>query len=514
MRKAKEVLRLYYENRLGIRQIGRSLSISHVTVSNLLNRFKAAGLSWPLPESLDEASLEALLYPGNKESARPRFAPEMEWVHRELRRQGVTLQLLWLEYKQDHPDGYQYSQFCELYRQWRDKLDVVMRQTHRAGEKLFIDYAGQTVPVVDRATGELRQAQVFVAVLGASSYTYAEASWSQDLPSWIAAHCRAFDFFGGVPEILVPDNPKSAVTRPCRYEPDLNPTYQEMAAHYGTVVIPARPRKPKDKAKVEAGVLLVERWILAVLRHRTFFSLFELNQAIAGLLDKLNNKPFQKLEGTRRLLFETLDKPALKPLPLTRYEFAQWKKARVNIDYHVEVENNYYSVPYQLVRQEVEVRFTNTTVEVLHKGQRVASHARSYKKGGDYVTEPKHMPLAHQKYLEWTPSRIVQWAKTVGPNTAKLVQAILDSKPHPEQGYRSCIGIIRMGKHYSPERVEAAAERALSVGATSYRSVKSILEKGLDRIPLVEPTKMEPVTHHANVRGAGYYSVKEERTPC
>lgn len=388
-----------------------------------------------------------------------------------------------------------------------------MRQTHRAGEKLFTDYAGQTVPVVDRATGEVRQVNIFVAVLGASNYTYAEASWSQDLPSWISAHCRAFEFFGGVPEILVPDNPKSAVSHPSRYEPDINPTYQEMAAHYGTVVIPARPRKPRDKAKVEAGVLLVERWILAALRDRTFFKLGELNQAIAEKLDKLNNKPFQKLDGTRRSLFETLDKPALKPLPPKRYEFAQWKKARVNIDYHVEVDHNYYSVPYQLVREQVDVRLTSTTVEVLHKGQRVFSHPRSYGKG-HYATDKKHMPMAHQKHLEWSPSRIIQWANTVGPNTAKLVQTILNSKPHLEHGYRGCIGIIRMGNLYSAERMEAAAQRALSFGTLSYRSVKSILEKGLDRIPPAEPTDMEPVTHHTNVRGVDYYSDKEEGSSC
>ena len=507
MRKIKEILRLRWDLGLGVRQIARSLSISHSTVSDLLQRAEAAGISWPLPAELDESVLEQKLYPGNSGRRRTRPEPDWNWVYRELKHKGVTLQLLWLEYKREHPDGYQYSQFCERYRQWCGKLDVVLRQTYRAGEKVFVDFAGLTVPVVDPKTGEIRQAQVFVAVLGASNYTYAEATWSQDLPSWIGAHCRAFEFFGGVPAIIVPDNPKAGVSRACRYEPDINPTYQEMAVHYGAVVIPARPRKPRDKSKVEAAVQNVERWVLAPLRNRTFYSLAELNEAIRERLELLNNKPFQKLEGTRRSLFEALDKPALKPLPPERYQFAQWKKARVNIDYHVQVDHSYYSVPYQLVGEEVDVRITSTTVEILHKGRRVASHLRSPEKG-HYVTDPKHRPASHQKHLEWTPSRIIRWAETVGPSTAELVTAILASKPHPEQGYRSCLGIIRLGKRYSTERLEAAAERALAYGAKSYRSVKSILEKGLDQRAAEVPPEV-PTINHVNVRGAAYYAQRE-----
>ncbi|MEW6439287.1 MAG: IS21 family transposase, partial [Pseudomonadota bacterium] len=391
-------------------------------------------------------------------------------IHRELRRKGVTLQLLWQEYKQDHPDGYQYSQFCEHYRRWRRTIDITMRQEHRAGEKLFVDWAGQTVGVVDSATGEIRQAYIFVAVLGASNYTYAEASWTQDLASWIAAHTRAFEFFGGTPAIIVPDNLTTGVSRPCRYEPDINPAYHDLAQHYGTVVIPARVRKPKDKAKVENGVLQVSRSILAELRNRTFFSLSELNQAIREGLETLNYRPFQKLEGSRYSHYISLDRPALKPLPTERYEFAQWKKARVNIDYHIEVDANYYSVPYQLIRRQVDVRLTSTTVEVLYKGKRVASHGRLYDKGR-YSTVFEHRPPAHQKYLQWTPERLINWANTIGPDTAQMVQTIMRRRPVPEQGFRSCLGLFRLGKRYSPERLEAACARALALGAYSYKSV-------------------------------------------
>jgi transposase len=378
-----------------------------------------------------------------------------------------------------------------------------MRQIHKAGEKMFVDFAGQTVAVVDARTREIKEAQIFVAVQGASNYTYAEASWSQDLESWISCHTHAFSFFGGVTRITVPDNLGSGVTKACRYEPDLNPTYQDMAEYYGTVVIPARVAKPKDKAKVESGVQVVERWILARLRNRTFFSLAEVNAAIAELLEKLNNRPFSKLEGTRKSLFEKLDRPALLPLPSTPYEFAQFKKATVNIDYHIEVFGHYYSVPYQLVKERVEVRVTQSSVEVLFKGRRVTSHLRSYLKGG-HSTKPEHMPKAHQKYLEWTPSRIIHWAGTIGPETARLVEAILAKKPHPEQGYRACLGLIRLSKAYSQERLEAASKRALEAGALSYQSVKRILKNNLDTRSSKEEQVL-PIIDHDNIRGPDYY---------
>jgi transposase len=504
MRKIREILRLKWESGMTARQIAQSLSISHSTVLDMLRRVEQSGLSWPLPD-VDDATLEARLYPGNPKPAGKRPEPDMPYIHRELRRKGVTLQLLWEEYKRQNPDGLQYSQFCEHYRQWAGKLDVVLRQTHRAGERMDVDFAGQTVPVVDRKTGEVREAQIFIATLTASNYTYAEAVWSQELPTWIMLHCRAFEFFGGVPATVVPDNLKSGVARACRYEPDVNPTYQEMAAYYGTVILPARPIKPRDKGKVESAVLVVERWILAVLRNRTFFSLSELNQAIVEELERLNNRPFQKLEGTRRTLYETLERPALKPLPATRYEFAQWRKAKVNIDYHVEVAHNFYSVPYQLVRQQVDVRFTATTVEILLAGKRVASHPRACGKG-HYVTQNSHRPASHQKHLEWTPSRMVTWAESVGPKTAALVAGIFEAKPHPEQGYRSCLGIIRLARSYGVKRLEAAAARALSFGVCSYQSVKSILQRKLDQAPPDPPQTELPLPVHDNLRGPGYYA--------
>lgn len=505
MRKIRDILRLHAEHDLTGRQIARSLGLSHSTVLSVLHRAEVLGLRWPLPDDVDEPALEARLYPPNHGRSLLRPEPAWEEIHRELRRKGVTLRLLWQEYRRDHPEeGYQYSRFCERYRRWEEKLDVVLRQPHRAGEKMFVDFAGPTVPIVDQMSGQIHEASIFVAALGASNFTYLEGTLAQDLPSWIGAHCRAFEFFGGAAQLVVPDNPKTAVTRACRYEPGLNRTYEEMAAHYGTVILPARPRKPRDRAKVESAVQVVERWVLAPLRHRTFFSLAELNQELAVLRDRLNDTPFQKLPGTRRALFETLDRPALRPLPPQRYELAQWRTARVNLDYHCEIARGYYSVPYQLVHEAVDVRLTMSTVEIFSKGRRVASHARCTDLG-QYRTNPEHRPASHRKHLEWTPSRLVRWAETNGTHTGALVRALLAAKPHPEQGYRACLGLIRLGKRYSAERLDAACQRALVIGAISYRSVKSILEAGLDHRPL-DVQEVLPLPTHANVRGPAYYA--------
>ncbi len=515
MRKIKEVLRLKFELGLANRQIARSCSINHSTVADYLYRAKAAGLDqWPLPSELDDTGLDARLFPARMTApSQARQAPDWAGIHEELQSQKhVTLQLVWQEYKQSNFDGYQYSRFCELYRRWADKLDLVLRQEHRAGEKLFVDYAGDTVPVIDAKTGTITEASIFVAVLGASNYTYAEASWKQDLGSWIRSHVRALEFFAGAPAVLVPDNCKVAVRHPCRYEPDLNPTYQEMAAHYGMAVIPARVRKPRDKAKVEAGVLLVERWILAALRKGRFFSLAHLNHAIAELLDRLNQRPFRKLEGNRTERFEKIDRPALRPLPAQAYSFANWKKARVHIDYHVEIDGHYYSVPYALIHRELDVRYTVMTVEIFHQGHRVASHARSSKIGG-HTTIDAHRPKSHQRYLEWTPERLVRWASTIGPFTAALVDKILQSRLHPEQGFRSCLGILRLGKTYGSERLEAAASRACSLNACSYQSVKSILQTSLDRQLTLDMPPDRPPIQHANIRGTDYFNPEEEQ-PC
>lgn len=509
MRKIKEVLRLHFEHQQSARKIATSCGIARSTVKEYLDRVQRAGIPWPLPAEWDDAILESRLFPPVPLiSSEKRQMPPMEYLHQERKKKGVTLQLLWHEYKEAHPKGYQYSQFCALYHKWVDKLDVCLRQEYRAGEKLFVDYAGQTIPIQDAQTGVTHEAYLFVATLGASNYTFAEASLSQDLSSWIQSHVRAFEFFNGVAEILIPDNLKSGVTHPCRYEPDINPTYADLAQHYGTVVIPTRIAKPKDKAKVESAILIVERWILAALRNHRFFSLAEVNQAITEKLKDLNHRKFQKLNTTRRELFENLDRPALKPLPETPYQYADWKKAKVNIDSHIEVDGHYYSVPYQLVKESVEIRFTSTTVEALFKNRRVASHARSYRRGG-YTTLKEHMPKAHQQYLEWTPSRIIRWAAQTGPHTEKLVTQILESKPHPQQGFRSCLGIIRLGKQYSPERLEAACAYALSIQGYFYKSVQSILKTGLDQKPTLLPKKDESILPlplpHPHIRGKEYY---------
>ena len=507
MRKIKEVLRLHYEKGLSTRQIAKSLGISRSTIREYLERAQQAGLGWPLPSELDEASLELRLFPSIHTVAQEkRQMPSPEYLHQELKRKGVTLQLLWHEYKEKNPDGYQYSQFCRIYHQWTEKLDPCLRQVHKAGEKLFVDYAGQTMEITDPETGELHEAQIFVATLGASNYTFTEATRSQDLPSWIQSHVHAFEFFQGVTEILTPDNLKDAVTRSCRYEPDLNATYRELAEHYGTVIIPARVGKARDKAKVESGVLQVERWVLAPLRHHTFFSLAGLNDAISKQLEILNNRSFEKLEGTRKSLFETLDKPALRPLPAHRFVFAEWSKAKVNIDYHIEVDHHYYSVPYQLIHERLDVRLTDVTVEVFFKSRRVALHRHSDLKG-KHSTLSEHMPKAHQQHLQWTPSRMIRWAGQIGPQTQNLVRLILESRPHPEQGYRSCLGLLRLEKRYSRERLEAACARALAFKAYSYKNVESILKKRLDQQPssASSPQTRLPLLEHENLRGRQYY---------
>lgn len=505
MRKIREVLRLSYTEGLSRRAVGAALRMPYTTVADYLSRAGHAGLAWPLPDDLDDAALEARLFASAALPPGPtRPVPDWAQVHRELRRKGVTLQLLWLEFKAAHPDGHQYTQFVRHYRRFERRLDLVMRQEHRAGEKVFVDFPGDTLQIVDQLTGEIRQAQLFVAVLGASNYTYAEAVASQALPDWIAAHVHMFAFYGAAPRILVPDNLRAAVTQAHRYEPILNRTYEEMAAHYGCVVIPGRPRKPRDKAKAEQGVLVAERWILAALRNRTFFSLAEANAAIRERLVWLNDRPFKKLDGCRRSLFEELDRPALRSLPAQRYEYATWKLATVNIDYHVEVERHYYSVPYQLVGEHCDVRLSATTVEVFFRGRRVASHLRSAAHG-HHTTDAAHMPAAHRRYAEWTPGRIVRWATQTGPATAELAAEILRSRPHPEQGFRSCLGILRLGRRYGSERLEAACARALAVDAFSYRSVASILKTGLDQQPLPLPAPDRPSRRHENVRGPGYY---------
>ncbi len=431
MRQVGEVLRLNAQG-FSYRRIGQSVGISASTVQGYLERAQQAGLSWPLPEELDEAAIEARLFKRSEEELRS-GRPEPNWleVHRDHKRgKHVTLQLLHLEYKAAHPDGLSYTQFCVHYRRWLGQQDLVMRLEYAAGERMFVDFAGDTVSVTDPETGEVWDAQVFVSVLGASGYLYAEATRSQDLPSWLGAHVRALEFYGGSVRAVVPDNLKSGVTHACWYEPELNPSYLDWARWYGVAVLPARPAHPRDKAAAEVGVQVVERWVLAPLRKRRFFSLQELNAAIAEQVALVNERRFRGQPISRRALFDELERPALQPLPATRYEFATWKPARVNIDYHVEFETRYYSVPYQLARQAVEVRATAGVVEIFHRGRRVTSHTRGYGQKR-FFTRPEHMPAAHRAHLEWTPSRLVAWGNTIGPPVAELMQTILDTRPHP-----------------------------------------------------------------------------------
>jgi transposase len=503
MRKIREVLRLKWGEQLSVRKISLSLSLPRSTVSDYVRRATDAGLTWPLVDVEDDG-LERLLF-GPKVTPPPSHdLPDFQTVKQELRAKGVTLQLLWLEYRELHPDGYGYSQFCHLYREWRRHLDVVMRQDHKAGEKLFVDFPGLTIPVYDERTLQVTyRAELFVAVLGASNYLYAEALRSQELEHWVMAHAHAFSFFGGVPEVVVPDNLRSGVTTTHRYEPDVNATYLEMAQHYGCVIIPARPYKPRDKAKVEAGVQFCERWIIAVTRHEHFTSLGALNERIAELVERINNRPFKKLDGSRRSVYVEIERSALRPLPDQPYEFATWRRARVNIDYHVEIDRHYYSVPYTLAGEVVEVRVTQNTVEVMAKNRRVASHARSYQRGR-HVTDPAHMPDSHRRHLEWTPGRIVSWAATNGPATASFIEGLLVSRPHPEQGFRSALGVMRLAKKYSPERLEAACAKALTLRSFSYKSIESMLKHGLESQALRAPA---PRVHraHDNIRGPDYY---------
>ncbi len=505
MRKIKEVLRLRYEHGQSHRAIATSCNIGITTARDIILRAKGAGLSWPLPEELDDGALEGLLYPPPpRRSEMDRTLPVWSETRKELSKPGVTLQLLWHEYRGNHPEGYGYSRFCELYRAWSKTLDVTMRFEHKAGERLYVDYAGATMEVVNPQTGEITPVQIFVAAQGASNHTFAEGTWSQGLRDWIGSHVRAFEFFGGVNAVVVPDNTKAAVTAPHRYEPDVNRTYADCAQHYGCAVIPARALKPRDKAKVEAAVQGVERWVMAPLRNRTFFSLRELNQALRKELEAYNARSFQKLEGSRQSLFEELDRPALKPLPQQRYEFANWKQATVHIDYHVEVDKHRYSVPHQLVHKKVDVRSTQSTVEVFCKGKRVASHRRSVQQGR-CTTVTEHMPKKHREYAEWTPERLTRWARKTGPHTEAVVSGIMASRAHPEQGFRACLGILRLQKPYGQDRLEAACERALAIKSLSYKSIESILKNGLDQQDLPPEQPELPAIEHDNVRGSEYY---------
>ena len=519
MRKVREILRLKHERKLSDRQIALAIGVARSTVGEYLARAAADGLTWAIAETLGDADVEARLFRQLGQNEPTTRAPiDFNWVHLELRRAGVTRQLLWTEYQEAVASGptgwrpYQYSQFCDLYEEHRAKLQPSMRQVHRAGEKAFLDYSGKRPRIVDAATGEVLEVELFVMVLGASNYTYAEATRTQTLADFVGSTVRGLEYFGAVPEMLVPDQLRSAVKTPHRYEPEINATFAEMARHYATAVVPARPRKPKDKAKVEGGVLVAQRWILASLRNHRFFSLEELNAAIRELLEKLNTKPFQKLAGCRRSVFDTLDRPVMTPLPARRYEIGEWKlQVGVNIDYHVAYDHRFYSVPCALMNNRVDVRATATVIEIWQGGVRVASHERSHGPKGAAVTNPEHRPRAHREWGNWPPERLVGWAETMGPKTAEVVAAILARRTHPETGRRACLGLLRLAEKYSRERLESASARAVAINSPTYKSVEAILKTGFDKLALKEEVEAKTVSHE-NIRGGTYFDRGEVET--
>jgi len=503
MRKISEILRLRHALKRSYRDIASSLNISTGTISDYLARAKAAGISWPLGDLSEEALYERLFLPSQRTTS-PKAQPDWELVHREYRKKGVTLLLLWREYRDNHPDGIGYTMFCRRYREYAKTLSPSMRQMHIAGEKTFVDYAGMTMPWLDPETGEIFTAQIFVGALGASQYCFVEATKSQQLEDWITSHIHMFEAFGGVSEILVPDNLASGVTKAHRYDPDINANYQHFGEHYGVAIVPARVAAPKDKAKVENAVGCIERQILAPLRHRTFISIGEINQAIQERLAVFNRQPFQKMKTNRRELFETLDKPALKPLPQTRYQYATWCQAKISIDYHVAFDGHYYSVPYKYIHRTIDIRATSNIVECFYKGQQIAIHQRSslrYK----HTTLKQHMPASHQAHVEWTPERNKRWASKVGPKTAEFIEQMIVAKAFPQQAFRSCLGLLRLGKRYGEERLEKACQRALAVGATRYQHVESILKNNMESQPLIK-TSTPIISTHKNIRGSTYYN--------
>ncbi|KAB1108635.1 IS21 family transposase [Neorhizobium galegae] len=502
MRQLRQMLRLAGSG-TSSREIAVVLGIARSTVQDNLQRAAAVGLSWPLPGELTDDALEHKLFSRNgvKRGTRRRTEPNWADLAVELKKPGVTLLILWEEYRGSHPDGYGYSRFCELFRGFEQRLSPTMRQEHAAGDKVFVDYSGKKIPIVDRKTGEIREAEIFVAVLGASSFTYAEATWTQTLPDWIGSHVRMFRFFAGVPRLIVPDNLKSGVSRASFYDPEINRSYGMMASHYGVGVLPARPRKPRDKSKVENGVRFAQSCILGRLRNQTFFSLAEANAAISQALDRINDHVMRRLGVSRRQLFESVERAALASLPSEDYEFAEWRLVRVSTDYHVEFKTFLYSVPHSLIRQQVDLRATARTIEIFHRGKRIAVHQRRYG-GPRHGTDPDHMPSSHRRYAEWTPDRFRRWAASIGPQTEGLVIAILASRPHPEQGFRTCLGVLRLFRDIERSRAEAVSARAIEIGGLNCKSIASLIANHKAARHSTEPTA---IVDHANLRGPDYF---------
>lgn len=502
MRKLRDILRLRLEVGLKMRQIKASLRISLGAVQKIISKADELGLDWSTIEQLDDEQLAHQFYPDSDVRVSNQLViPDWSEIHKELKHKGVTRHLLWEEHTQQYPNrSYSYPQYCFLYQEWFGKQKRSMRQIHKAGEKLFVDYAGQTAPIVYRSTGEVRYAQIFVAVLGASNYTYCEATWSQRLPDWLGSHVRAFAFFGGIPKLIVPDNLKSGVSKACRYDPDINPAYQQLAEHYGTAIMPARPRKPKDKAKAEVGVQIIERWVLARLRHHTFFSLAELNQCIRALLVEVNNKPFKQFKGDRQQWFDSLDKPALLPLPRQPYQYTDIKTVKVNIDYHIQYAQHLYSVPHHLVGEKLECHAKNSLIELFFQNRRITSHVRKYQPGT--TTLPEHMPVQHEKHHQWTAGRLMNWAKDLGHEVLLWVQALLKQKQHEQQAYRVCLGLLNLSKNYPAKRLNNACAIANQHQLYRLKHIKAILQSNQDQLISENNEQLLrlPQTHE-NIRG-------------
>jgi transposase len=507
MIRVREILRQKLVDRRSHRAIAASLSVSPGTVGGACSRAKRLELTWEQVSGMSDADLDAMLFGVRGAAALARPEPDWSFVHTELRKKSVTLTLLHLEYLEEHADGLRFSAFCDRYATWRDRQKPTMRQCHVAGDKMFVDYAGQKVRLVDAHTGEVREVELFVAVLGASNLTFAEATETQTVPDFVGSCRRSFEFFGGVTSAIVPDQLKSAVVKSDRYEPEIQRTFHEFAEHYGAIVMPARPRHPRDKAKVEVAVQVVERWILARMRKETFYSLGEANVRISELLREINERfVMRTYKTTRRALFERIERSALRALPTEAFEVGTWKLLRVHFDYHVEIDHHFYSVSHLLAGAKLWGRFTPSTVEIFRDGERVTAHARSYVHGR-HTTRDEHMPEAHRQHASWTPARLVSWAETnVGPIAGELCAVILENRRHPQQGFRSCLGIIRLAKRHEPARVEAACAKALAMRVYSSRFVENVLRHGLDRVDDAGGEALPPaVPQHENVRGPGYY---------
>ena len=502
MRQLREILRLRLQAKLSVRQIHRSLRVSVGVVSKILTKAQELELSWENIASLDDVQLATRFYPQADTRQSEHFEmPDWPQVHQELARKDMTKHLLWEEYSEQYPNrSYSYAQYCHHYQRWQQKQRRSMRQIHKAGEKLFVDYAGQTVPIIDARSGEIRKAQIFVAVMGASNYTYAEATWSQAQADWLGSHARAFSFFGGVPEMVIPDNLKSGVSKACRYDPDVAPAYQQLAAHYGTAIVPARPYKPKDKAKAEVGVQIIERWILARLRHHSFFSLSELNTCIKALLKDVNARPFKQLQGSRQSWFDRLDRPMLTPLPTQPYVYTDIKKAKVNIDYHIQYDEHLYSVPHHLVGEYVEVYASDTLITLHFQHRQIASHPRQYRAG--MSTTPAHMPTKHQKHHQWTPGRLMNWAQDIGDDVLLWVKQQLRRREHEQQAYRVCLGLLNLSRQYPAERLNAACAIANQQHLYRLKQIKAILQSNQDKLHQTgEVTQAHLPQTHENIRG-------------